>query len=141
MKTALTIFLTLFSLQYSIQAHALDFLFEVPVKLDLIPKGIPQAKIQCKVFSKIDKKQLIASGYSIRAIRSSRGTLNENVSVRASYLPDWRDAAAGSYQCQLLLLTPWANPSWQSPSDNNALSDLKPRENTDAVTTVTGIIN
>lgn len=136
MKTALTILLSLFSLQ----VHALDFLFEVPVKLDLIPKGIPQAKIECEVYSKIDSKQLIATGYSIRAIRSSRGTLNENVEVRASYLPDWRDSAAGSYQCRLLLLTPWAKPSWQSPSSDNGLIDIQPRENTEAVTTVSGII-
>ena len=136
MKIVLTVFLSLFSILFSIQAHALDFLFEVPVKLDLIPKGIPQAKIQCEVFSKLDKNQLIASGYSIRAIRSSRGELNENVSVRASYLPDWRDAAAGSYQCHLLLLTPW-----QSPSDNSDLPDLKPLENTEAVTTVSGVVN
>ena len=136
MKTALIIFLSLFS----VQAHALDFLFEVPVKLDLIPKGIPQAKIECEVYSKIDNKQLIATGYSIRAIRSSRGELNENVEVRASYLPDWRDAAAGSYQCKLLLLTPWAKPSWQSPSPDTGLIDIQPRENTEATTTVSGII-
>jgi len=137
MKTALTVFLTLFS----VQAHALDFVFEVPVKLDLIPKGIPQAKIECQVYSKIDSKQLIATGYSIRAIRSTRGELNENVEVTASYLPDWRDAAAGSYQCRLLLLTPWAKPSWQSPSADSRLIDIQPRENTRAITTVSGVIH
>lgn len=136
MKTTLTILLSLFSMQL----HALDFVFEVPVRLDLIPKGIPQAKIECEVYSKIDSKQLIARGYSIRAIGSSRGELNENVEVRASYLPDWRDAAAGSYQCRLLLLTPWAKPSWQSPSSNPGLIDLQPRENTEATTRVSGVI-
>ncbi len=137
MKTAVTLLLTLFS----IHAHALDFLFEVPVKLDLIPKGIPQAKIVCDVYSKIDKKQLIATGYSIRAIHSTRGSLNENISVRASYLPDWRDATAGSFHCRLLLLTPWASPSWQSPSVDNSLPDLVPRENTEVITTVSGAID
>ncbi len=136
MKTTLTILLSLLSFQ----AYALDFVFEVPVRLDLIPTGIPQAKIECEVFSKIDNKQVIAKGYSIRAIRSSRGELNENVEVRASYLPDWRDSAAGSYQCQLLLLTPWAKPSWQSPSADTSLVDLQPRENTDATTSVSGVI-
>lgn len=136
MKTTLTILLSLLSFQ----AHALDFVFEVPVRLDLIPKGIPQAKIECEVYSKIDSKQLIAKGYSIRAIRSSRGELNENVEVTASYLPDWRDSAAGSYQCKLLLLTPWAKPSWQTPSADTSLFDLQPRENTQATTIVSGVI-
>ncbi|MBT8439905.1 MAG: hypothetical protein HKP55_06350 [Gammaproteobacteria bacterium] len=137
MKTALIMLLALFS----IQAQALDFLFEVPVKLDLIPKGIPQAKIECEVYSKIDGNQLIATGYSIRAIRSNRGELDENVEVRASYLTDWRDSAAGSYQCRLLLLTPWAKPSWQSPSSDSGLIDIQPRDNTEAIITVTGVIH
>lgn len=137
MKTALAFLLSLFS----VQAFALDFVFEVPVKLDLIPKGIPQAKIECEIYSKIDRKQLIASGYSIRAIHSVRGELNEIVEVRASYLPDWREATAGSYQCKLLLLTPWAKPSWQSPANDGSLPDLMPKENTQAITTVSGSIH
>lgn len=136
MKTTLTLLLGLLSFQ----VHALDFVFEVPVRLDLIPKGIPQAKIECEVYSKIDSKQLIARGYSIRAIRSSRGELNENVEVTASYLHDWRDASPGSYRCRLLLLTPWTKPSWQSPSADSGLIDLQPRENTQATTSVSGII-
>jgi hypothetical protein len=136
MKPALT--LLLFMLLNQVQAA--DFLFEIPVRLDLIPRGIPQAKIECDVYSKLDRKQVVASGYSIRAIRSSRGELNEIVEVHSNYLPDWRDSAVGSYQCRLLLLTPWAKPSWQTPSVDTGLSALQPRNNSVAITTVSGKI-
>ena len=134
-------FLNLFLALISMQVLALDFQFEVPVKLNQIPRGIPQAKIECDVYAKIDKNQLIASGYSIRGIDSGRGQLNENFSVVASYLPDWRDSAAGSYQCRLLLLTPWAKPSWQAPSAEHSLPELVPAEQAEAITIVSGAIN
>lgn len=120
---------------------ASDFVFEVPVKLDRIPKGIPQAKIQCDVFGYRDNKEPIASGYSIRPIGSHRGELVDTIRVSANYKSNLRHINPHMYQCRLLLLTPWAKSAWQMPGTDADDTSIQPQPDTKAVTLVEGILS
>lgn len=140
MKKFITRFLALIVLLTSGQLLASDFIFEVPVKLDRIPKGIPQAKIQCDVFGYRDNKEPIASGYSIRPIGSHRGELVDTVQVSANYKSMTRHINPHLYQCRLLLLTPWAQSAWQMPALDAEDTSIRPLSNTKPVTLVEGVI-
>ena len=121
-------------------AAAADFLFQVPVKLEKIPKGIAQAKIMCDVFTYRDNTNPIASGYTIRPINLRNGNLHEEIDVSVNFFNQSRHLQAHQYRCQLLLLTPWATPSWQTPAADSTISVLQPREHSQLVTTVEGLI-
>ena len=128
----------LFSL-FSSQLIAADFLFQVPVKLEKIPKGIVQVKILCEVFSYRDNLNPIATGYAIRPINSVKGNLFQEIDVNVNYLSKYRHRKPHQYHGQLLLLTPWAKPSWQTPSADSPVPALQPRKNSQLVTSVSGL--
>ncbi len=132
---ALLLFLTTFP------ALATDFVFSVPVKLDRLPKGIPQAKVVCDVFTYRDTENPIASGYTIRPVDSRQGFLIEDVQVNANYHPMQRQQVPHQYHCRLMLLVPWTQPTWQLPGEHAAISALRPRKNSQLVTEVSGLIN
>ena len=138
-KSLIAMLTALFSL-FSSQLIAADFLFQVPVKLEKIPKGIVQVKILCEVFSYRDNLTPIATGYTIRPINSAKGQLLEEIDVNVNYLSKYRHHKPHQYHCQLLLLTPWAKPSWQTPSADSTIPALRPRENSQLVTSVNGFI-
>lgn len=140
MRKTLPRFLAMLSCLLGMQAHAADFLFQVPVKLDRIPSGIAQAKILCEVFSYRDNLNPIASGYSIKAINLRSGALHQEIDVKVNFQNQYRHLKAHQYRCQLLLLTPWAKPSWQTPGKQSAIAVLQPRENSSPVTMVQGLI-
>ena len=133
-------FLLAFILLASFPLQASDFIFEVPVKINQIPKGIPQAKIVCDVFGNQDNTQPIASGYSIRPIASHRGELVDIVQISVNYISIKRHISPHSYQCRLLLLTPWAKPAWQEPGPEAVEEAIRPQPDTHSVTLVEGII-
>ena len=133
--------LALFVLLTSSALFASDFLFEVPVKLDRIPKGIPQAKIQCDVFGYRDNKEPIASGYSIRPIGTHRGELIDTVRVSVNYQSMKRHINPHMYQCRLLLLTPWAESAWQMPATDSVDTSIHPLPDSKPVTLVEGILS
>lgn len=132
-------FILLLSL-VSIPAAAADFLFQVPVKLEKIPKGIAQAKIKCDVFTYRDNSTPVATGYTIRPINLRNGNLHQEVDVSVNFLNQYRHLKPHQYRCQLLLLTPWATPSWQTPAADSSISVLQPREHSQLVTIVEGLI-
>jgi len=123
-----------------VQLSAADFLFQVPVILDKIPKGIPQAKVVCEVFSYRDSQTPIASGYTIKPINLRDGNLHEEVDISVNFLNQYRHLHPHQYHCRLLLLTPWAMPSWQQPGSDSAIAALKPRQNSQPVVEVSGLI-
>ena len=131
------LFITLLFL-VSLNAYSGDLLFQVPVKLDSIPKGIPQAKVLCEVFTVNDDRHPVATGYTIKPLNYGRGDLRQEIEVRVSYQNMSRHMKPHHYRCQLLLLTPWAKPTWQTPGKNSAIKVLQPRENSELVTTVSG---
>ncbi|MGD2118057.1 MAG: hypothetical protein PVG66_06850 [Chromatiales bacterium] len=119
---------------------AADFVFNVPLQLEQIPKGIPQAKVICEVFSYSDNRQPIASGYTIHTIHSQFGRLDKNVVVRVNYHAMQRHRKPHQYHCRLQLLLPWTQPSWQTPSVDAELPILQPQENSSLQVEVSGII-
>lgn len=123
------------------QILAADFIFNVPVQLDKVVKGIHQAKIQCDVYAEDDDQISIASGYNIQPIYAQQGVLYKEVTVNVNFLPRQRGQTAYRYQCELLLLVPWANPSWQKPSDNSNISAIQPQVQSELVTTVSGLFH
>ena len=141
MKYFLNILLPVILLATSGQLLASDFIFEVPVKVDRIPKGIPQAKIECNVFGYRDSTQPIATGYSIRPLGSHRGELIDTVQVNVNYKPMKRQISPHRYQCRLMLLIPWAQPAWQRPTSDTSDTSIAPLAGTDPVTLVEGIIS
>jgi hypothetical protein len=140
MRKSLIVLLTTCCSFFSSQLMAADFLFQVPVKLEKIPKGIVQVKILCEVFSYDDNLNPIATGYTIRPINSAKGNLFEEIDVNVNYLNKYRHREPHQYQCDLQLLTPWAKPSWQTPSADSSIRALQPRENSQLVTSVSGFI-
>lgn len=129
----------LLALSASLSAQAGDFLFQVPVKLDNIPKGIPQAKIICDVFTFEDDQNPIATGYTIKPLNRGHGSLHQEVDVNVNYHNMSRYMKPHHYKCQLLLLTPWAKPAWQIPGNESAIKVLQPKENSKLVTSVSGL--
>ena len=81
----------------SLPAVAADFLFQVPVMLDGIPKGIPQAKIICEVFSYRDNQNPIATGYKIKPIDLRDGHLHEEFEVSVNYFNAYRHLKPHQY--------------------------------------------
>ncbi len=135
--TAITVFIIgLMPMQLS----AADFLFQVPVILDKIPKGIPQAKVVCEVFSYRDSQTPIATGYTIKAINLRDGNLHEEVDVSVNFLSQYRHLHPHQYHCKLFLLTPWAIPTWQKPGSDSDITALNPRANSQPVVEVSGLI-
>ena len=130
-----------FGLIAAASVQASDFLFQVPVKLDRVPKGIPQAKVQCEVFTYRDNQNPIATGYTIKPIDLRSGDLYQEVDVSVNFHSMSRHLKPHQYRCQLWLLTPWAKPTWQQPDVSSNIPALQPRENSKLVTTVSGLIN
>lgn len=126
--------------QASQVAWAGDFLFQVPVNLDRIPKGIPQAKVMCEVFSYRDSINPIATGYSIKPINSRRGDLHQEIDVSVNFHSMSRHIKPHSYRCQIFLLTPWAQPKWQQPAIDSPVSAMQPRDKSPLVQSVSGLI-
>jgi len=131
----------LFLMLFSQATLASDFIFSVPVQLDRLPKGIPQAKVLCEVFTYRDAKNPIASGYSIRSIDSRQGMLVDEIPVNVNFHAMQRHQQPHQYRCQLQLLVPWTQPTWQTPNADAAVNDLRPRDNSQLVTEVSGLIN
>ena len=140
MKRLLLTLVAGFTVLNGTQVLAADFLFQVPVKLEKIPKGIAQAKIHCDVFSYRDNINPIASGYTIRPIDSHGGTLRQEIDVNVNYLNKYRHHSPHQYRCHISLLTPWAKPSWQTPAEDSPIPALQPRDNSQLVTEVSGLI-
>lgn len=136
MNKFFAIILTLFSLP----ALGADYNFSVPVRLEGIPKGIPQVKVLCEVYNASNEQMPIASGYSIRPINSRQGFLFEDVEVKVNLPATQRELQADRYRCHLLLLTPWAKPFWQMPDASSPIEALQPKANSQLITTVTGTI-
>lgn len=124
----------------SLPVAASDFLFQVPVQLDRIPKGIPQAKITCNVYSYRDNQTPIATGYSIKPIDLNSGNLHQEIDVHVNFIHGYSHLEPHQYRCNLLLLTPWAKPSWQTPSPDSDIVALQPRQDSELVSTVSGVI-
>lgn len=119
---------------------AADFVFTVPVKLDKIPKGIPQAKVICEVFTYRDTHNPVASGYTIKAINSQQGFLYQDVTVEANFHNLQQHMKPHQYQCKLLLLVPWTQPSWQRPGEHAAVTALRPKPDSQLTSVVSGLI-
>lgn len=132
------LFLLLLCLNTSV--YAADFVFSVPVKLDRIPKGIPQAKVVCEIFTYRDTQNAIASGYTIKPIDSKQGFLYQDIEVNVSFHSNQRHQKPHQYQCQLQLLVPWTQPTWQVPGRHAATPSLRPRNNSNLVTSVSGMM-
>jgi hypothetical protein len=137
MKKTVTLLITL---MLSIPAMAADFVFSVPVKLERIPKGIPQAKVICEIFTYRDTQNPVASGYTIRPIDSRQGLLVEDITVAVNFHPQQRHQLPHQYRCQLMLLVPWTQPNWQMPAEHAVIEDLQPKAQTGLVTEVSGLI-
>ena len=139
----MSIRITLLTILFLFSSHvaAADFVFNVPVQLDKIVKGVYQAKIQCDVFAEDDDQISIASGYSIQPIYAQRGVLDKEVTVNVNFLPRQRGQTAYRYQCGLLLLVPWVQPSWQEPNEHSSISAVQPKENSQLITSVSGLFN
>ena len=124
-QTTMKKLLTMMLFITSLNASAGDFLFQVPVKLNSIPKGIPQAKVLCNVFTFGDDQNPIATGYTIKSLHLGKGSLNQEIEVRANYRSMSRYMKPHQYQCHLLLLIPWAKPTWQTPSREAGIRALQ----------------
>lgn len=119
---------------------AADFVFNVPLQLDRIPKGVPQAKVTCEVFTYRDTINPIASGYRISSIDSRSGYLHQDIHVDVNFHSMQRHRKPHQYTCKMQLLVPWAQPSWQTPAEHAVVEAIRPRKGARLISTVSGLM-
>jgi hypothetical protein len=119
-------------------ASAADYVFQVPVELERMPRGIARAQVECAVYPDEALSHPLGSGTASHPVDFRTGGLRRNFTVRVNLRADRRGRSATHYACRLLLLAPWASPPWQAPSQDAMDPTMRPAPDTEFRTVAEG---